>query len=130
MRGMKQEAGEPPAEVYRRHLESGLLGFQRCAGCGAAVFYPRVLCPVCGASGLTWEISSGLGVVYATTAVYRREGAPYNVVLVDLEEGFRMMSRVAGVPAEDVEIGMRVTLRVDREGDDPVPVFVPEGEDR
>ena len=79
---MNSGDSEPPAEVYRRYLESGGLGFQRCAGCGAAVFYPRVLCPVCGASGLTWEISSGLGVVYATTAVYRREGDPYNVVLV------------------------------------------------
>ena len=125
---MNSGASEPPAEVYRRYLESGGLGFQRCAGCGAAVFYPRVLCPVCGASGLTWEISSGLGVVYATTAVYRREGAPYNVVLVDLEEGFRMMSRVEGVPAERVEVGAKVTLRVDSECDDPTPVFVLRGE--
>jgi hypothetical protein len=76
------------------------------------------------------KTSSGLGVVYATTAVYRREGDPYNVILVDLEEGFRMMSRVEGVPAERVEVGARVTLRVDREGEDPVPVFVLRDEDR
>jgi len=123
---MNQETGEPPAGTYRRYLESGSLGFQRCAGCGAAVFYPRVICPVCGDDDLAWETSSGRGVVYATTAVYRRDTEPYNVVLVDLEEGFRMMSRVEGVPAERVEVGTRVSLRVDREGDDPVPVFVPE----
>jgi uncharacterized protein len=127
---MNPEAGEPPAMVYRRYLESGVLGFQRCAGCGAAVFYPRVLCPVCGGADLTWETSSGRGVVYATTAVYRRDGDPYNVVLVDLEEGFRKMSRVDGVPAERVEVGTRVMLRVEREGDDPVPVFVLADEDR
>jgi uncharacterized OB-fold protein len=130
VRGIAQEAGEPPAEVYRRHLESGVLGFQRCAACDSAVFYPRVLCPVCGGHDLGWERSSGRGVIYATTAVYRREGDPYNVVLVDLEEGFRMMSRVDGVTAEGVEVGARVRLRVDREGDDPVPVFVPGDEDR
>ncbi|MBA2535163.1 MAG: OB-fold domain-containing protein [Rubrobacter sp.] len=123
---MNREAGEPPAGVYRRYLESGSLGFQRCAECGAAVFYPRVTCPVCGGADLTWKTSSGRGIVYATTAVYRRDAEPYNVVLVDLEEGFRMMSRVEGVPAERVEVGTRVSLRVDREGDDPVPVFVPE----
>jgi uncharacterized OB-fold protein len=125
---MSPEDGGPPAEVYRRYLESGRLGFQRCAGCGAAVFYPRVLCPVCGSSDLAWETSSGRGVVYATTAVYRREDDPYNVVLVDVEEGFRMMSRVEGVPAEEVEVGARVTLRLDLTDDGPVPVFVPEGE--
>lgn len=124
MRGMKPEAGESPAGGYRRHLESGVLGFQRCAGCGAAIFYPRVICPFCGRPDPTWETSSGHGVVYATTAVYRREGDPYNVVLVDLEEGFRIMSRVEGAPAEDVEVGARVTLRVDHEGDDLIPVFV------
>ena len=100
---MNPEAGEPPAGIYRRHLESGRLGFQRCAGCGAAVFYPRVICPVCG--------------------------DPYNVVLVDLEEGFRMMSRVQGVPAEEVEVGARVTLRLEPTDDGPIPVFVPGGED-
>jgi uncharacterized protein len=126
---MNPEDGGPPAEVYRRYLESGRLGFQRCAGCRAAVIYPRVLCPVCGSADLAWETSSGRGVVYATTAVYRREGDPYNVVLVDLEEGFRMMSCIDGVPAERVEVGARVRLRVDREGDDPVPVFVPGDED-
>jgi uncharacterized OB-fold protein len=129
MPGMNPKAGEPPAGVYRRCLESGWLGFQRCAGCEAAVFYPRVICPFCGGADLTWQTSSGRGVVYATTAVYRREGDPYNVVLVDLEEGFRMMSRVEGVPAEKVEVGARVKLRVDREGDDPVPVFVLRDED-
>jgi uncharacterized protein len=128
---MNPEAGEPPAGIYRRHLESGRLGFQRCAGCGAAVFYPRVICPDCGGGPhLAWEISSGRGVVYATTAVYRREGDPYNVVLVDLEEGFRMMSRVQGVPAEEVvEVGARVTLTLEPTDDGPIPVFVPGGED-
>ena len=127
---MNSGAGEPPAAVYRRYLESGLLGFQRCAGCSTVVFYPRVVCPLCGGPDLAWQTSSGRGVVYATTAVHRRDVDPYNVVLVDLEEGFRMMSRVESVPAEDVKIGTRVRLRVDRGGDDPVPVFVPEDEDR
>jgi uncharacterized protein len=122
--GMSPEDGEPPAGVHRRYLESGRLGFQRCPGCGAAVYYPRVVCPSCGGADLAWETSSGGGVVYATTAVYTREDEPHNVVLVDLEEGFRMMSRVEGAPAEDVKIGARVTLRVDHEGDDPIPIFV------
>ena len=123
MRGMNPEAGEPPAGVHRRYLESGRLGFQRCPGCGAAVYYPRGVPLLRGCrSRLGDELERG--VVYATTAVYTREDEPHNVVLVDLEVGFRMMSRVEGAPAEEVKIGARVTLRVDHEGDDPIPIFV------
>ena len=117
---------EAPAEVYRRYLERGKLGFQHCEDCSSAVFYPRVLCPFCGVASLLWETSSGRGTVYATTTVYRRDAEPYNVALVDLDEGFRMMSRVEEVPAEEVEIGMKVTFAV-RTGDDgPVALFEPE----
>jgi uncharacterized protein len=121
---MNSEASESPAGVYRRYLEAGKLGFQRCSGCGKAVFYPRLICPVCGGADLVWEASSGRGTVYAATAVYRRDADPYNVVLVDLEEDFRMMSCIQGMPADRVEIGMKVSFRVARDGDDPIPVFV------
>jgi uncharacterized OB-fold protein len=115
-----------PAGVYRRYLEEGKLGFQRCRDCGKEIFYPRVLCPNCASDSLEWQTSGGRGTVYATTAVHRRDGEPYNVALVDLEEGFRMMSRVEGVPAEEVEVGMNVTLQVREEDDEPVAVFVVE----
>ncbi len=123
---MKPDDGAAPAEVYRRYLEAGELGFQRCTDCGVAIFYPRILCPACGGDSLEWQTSGGRGTVYATTAVYRRDAGPYNVALVDLDEGFRMMSRVGGVPAEEVKIGARVTLRIERDDDGAVPVFVPE----
>ena len=121
-------SSEAPALIYRRHLENGKLAYQRCADCSAAIFYPRVLCPMCGSRALVWRESAGRGTVYATTAVHSRERDPRNVVLVDLDEGFRMMSRVEGVPAEEVEIGARVTFEARRgEEDEPVAVFVLEG---
>lgn len=125
---MNRKNEPAPAETYHRYLEEGKLGFQLCRGCGAAVFYPRVLCPACGSGTLEWRSSSGRGTVYATTAVHRRDAEPYNVALVDLDEGFRMMSRVEGVSAKEVGIGARVVLRVRREGDEPVAVFVPDAE--
>ena len=121
----RDTAAVAPAEVYRRYLEGGALGFQRCRDCSSAVFYPRVLCPVCGSISLEWRTSGGRGVVYAATGVYRRDGEPYNVALVDLEEGFRMMSRVEDVPAEEVSIGLRVRFEVCEEDDGSVAVFVP-----
>ena len=119
---------EAPAVTYRRHLENGKLGYQRCADCSAAVFYPRVLCPICGSGALEWRESAGRGTVYATTAIYSRDRDPRNVVLVDLDEGFRTMSRIEGVPAEEVEVGARVRFEVRRGGEvEPVAVFVQEG---
>jgi uncharacterized protein len=118
-------SAEAPGVIYQRHLQNGKLAYQRCADCSAAVFYPRVLCPVCGSGALEWRESAGRGTVYATTAVYSRNRDPHSVVLVDLDEGFRMMSRVEGVPAEEVEIGMRVRFEVRQgEEDEPVAVFV------
>jgi uncharacterized protein len=122
---LSQDVTLAPAITFRRYLENGKLGYQRCADCSAAVFYPRVLCPVCGSGALEWRESAGRGTVYATTAVHSRNRDPRNVVLVDLDEGFRMMSQVEGVPAEEVEIGTRVRFEV-RQGDEPVAVFVRE----
>ena len=122
------ELGRPeaPASAYRRYLDAGQLGFQRCGDCGAAVFYPRMVCPFCGGEDLRWQTSGGRGTVYATTAIYHRDREPHNVVLVDLDEGFRMMARVEGVPAERVEAGMRVIFEVRWEDGEPVAVFTPE----
>ena len=105
-----------PAAVYAEHCRRGELAYQVGPG-GAAVFYPR--------AGLEWRVSAGLGTVYATTIVHRRGEDPYNVALIDLDEGFRMMSRVEGLPPEDVRIGMRVRVRFVDDGEDhPLPVFV------
>lgn len=103
---------EAPARAFARYLAAGQLAFQRCAACAATIFYPRVLCPVCGATDLRWETSSGRGTVYATTTLHPRGEASYNVALIDLREGFRMMSRVEGVAPAEVRIGMDVQLKV------------------
>ena len=121
---MKELREEAPARVYARYLESGKLAFQRCEDCESSVFYPRVLCPICGGTSFEWRESGGRGTVYATTAIHHRDREPHNVALVDLDEGFRMMSRVEGVAAEEVEVGTRVTFEVRQEEDGPVAVFV------
>ena len=76
------------------------------------MFYPRVLCPFTGSDQLEWRISKGLGTVYATTVVHPAEGKPFNVALIDCDEGFRLMSRVEDIAPEQVRIGQRVRFRV------------------
>ena len=106
---------ESPLAVYQAHLEKGELAYQWSPEARKAVFYPRVICPFTGSDRLEWRVSAGLGTVYATTVVHpAREGAPYNVALIDCDEGFRLMSRVEDLPPEAVRIGMRVKFRVHR----------------
>ncbi|MBB3178742.1 Zn-ribbon domain-containing OB-fold protein [Variovorax sp. Sphag1AA] len=118
------EPVESPLAIYRRHLGRGELAYQYDPVSGRAVFYPRVA--EAGRSGLEWRISRGLGSVYATTAIGTRDGGEYNVALIDLDEGFRMMSRVEGLPANEVRIGTRVQVRMRAsESDGVLPVFDP-----
>ena len=126
---MPQPASPPgPEHVYKDKLARGSFEIQKCAGCGNHVFYPRVLCPHCGADKLGWVAASGAGTIYSTTVVRRKpeSGGDYNVVLVDLAEGPRMMSRVAGLEPTAVKIGMKVKARIAKDGDAPVVEFTQE----
>ncbi|MGP3791540.1 Zn-ribbon domain-containing OB-fold protein [Pseudomonas sp. B392_1p] len=116
-----------PESDYQRFLAEGRFMLQRSRQTGAYVFYPRVAGPGTGSTDLEWVEASGRGVVYSTTVVRQRPPTPnYNVALIDLEEGVRMMSRVEGIAPEEVRIGMAVRAKV--AGDDPaaaVLVFEP-----
>lgn len=103
-----------PEQTYKDKLAQGSFEIQKCAGCGRHVFYPRVVCPHCGSDKLGWVAASGHGVVYSTTVVRRKPeaGGDYNVALIDLAEGPRMMSRVVGVEPTAVKIGMKVRARI------------------
>lgn len=115
-----------PEKEYLHHLAQGVFKIQRSRSTGQHVFYPRVAAPVTGETDLEWVEPSGRGVVYAVTVLHQRPPAqPYNVVLVDLAEGPRMMSRVDGVAPEAVHIGMAVQARVIEEDGKPLVVFVP-----
>jgi uncharacterized OB-fold protein len=121
------ETSASPLAAYIAFLERGELAYQFSSSANAAIFYPRVIAPGTGEADLEWRVSKGLGTVHATTVVHQQKGEPYNVALIDIDEGFRMMSRVEDIAPAAVKIGMRVKFRVHRrEGDDPpYPVFTP-----
>jgi len=116
-----------PDATYFAHLAAKDWRIQKCRGCGVHVFQPRILCPACGGDALDWVAPSGSGTVHSTTVVRRRpqEGGDYNVALIDLAEGVRMMSRVEGIAPADVRIGMGVTARLAEQDGDTVVVFDP-----
>jgi uncharacterized protein len=99
---------------HQAALDEGRFLIQRCEACTRHVYFPRELCPHCGSERLAWVAPQGSGTVHAVTTVRRKPdaGGDYNVSLVDLDEGVRLMSRVEGVPPSDVKIGQRVRARV------------------
>jgi uncharacterized OB-fold protein len=97
---------------------------QKSRSTGGYVFYPRVAEPGTGATDLEWVPACGRGTVYSTTTIRQKPPAPnYNVALIALEEGPRMMSRVDGIAPEAVRIGMAVTARIVNEGEQALVVF-------
>ena len=114
-----------PEAHWRAALDEGRFLIQRSVESGKFVFPPRIAAPGSG-EALEWVEASGLGTVYSVTIIGRKPPAPdYNVVLVDLDEGVRMMSRVEGLQPDDVRIGMRVSARIIREDDQALVVFDP-----
>lgn len=119
-------AATGPQARYFASLAEGRFEIQRCDACMGCQFFPRTLCMHCGATDLHWLRPSGRGTVYSTSVVRRKPeaGGDYNVALIDLEEGVRLMSRVAGMDPQAVSIGMAVQARVHQDADQPRVVFV------
>ncbi len=99
--------------------------FQRCAGCGATQYFRRAFCASCGATDLQEHRASGEGTVYAISLVCRaatpetKAHVPYNIVLIDTDEGFRMMAH----GDNDLAIGDRVSARFVQFAGRLVPCF-------
>lgn len=113
-----------PEQEFFDHLAQGKFMLQRSRSSGKCFFYPRVAEPVTGARDLEWVEASGRGTVHATTVVrVKPPQQPYNVVLVDLEEGPRVMSRVEGMAPDAVYIGMKVQARIGAQDERPLLLF-------
>lgn len=103
-----------PDDYYRAQLKAGRIMLQRSRSTGAVFFYPRICAPGTGTTDLEWIEASGLGTVYSTTTIRQRpeKGGDYNLALIDLDEGPRIMSRVEGIEPDRVRIGMRVKAHI------------------
>ncbi len=123
-----------PEAKFMELLREGRFMIQRARNSGNYIFYPRTMEPETGDTDLEWVEASGEGTVYATTVVRRPEkrGGNYNLALIDLAEGPRMMSRVEGCDPDDVKIGIAVKARVEvpafgkyKDSEQPIVVFYP-----
>ncbi len=101
-----------PGADYADRLGAGEIAFQHCERCGESVFFPRVLCPGCGSTRLSWRRSEGAGTVYSATTVHARDQDPYTVGLIDLDEGIRLMTWIDDAEPDVPPIGQPVVVSV------------------
>lgn len=119
-----------PRAIYEEHARNRRLAYQYSPDLDRAVFYPRIACPFGGTAPLEWRVSAGRGTLHALSMVHPAKGEAYSVALVDLDEGFRMMSTVRGATGDLSEIGRRVMLAFEEpavDGGIPRAVFDWEG---
>ncbi len=98
-------------------VERHELVFEKCKGCGNWIHPPRPMCPRCHSLEKEWAPSTGKGTIYSWVT-YRESPhpgfkAPYSVVLVELEEGMRLVSNMVDIKPEEISIGMPVEVVFD-----------------
>lgn len=98
-----------------------------CGGCGRSFFSPQVACPRCLSEDWSYEASSGRGVVYSATIVHRAPypgfEVPYELAMIDLEEGWTMLGNIVGTDGRATPIGAPVAVDWLEAGEVVLPVF-------
>ena len=108
----------PTLGTLHRHqaaLDQGKFWIQQCKSCHKHIYFPREICPHCGSDAVEFVAPTGLGTVYAVTTVRRKpaDGGDYNVSLIDLDEGPRLMSTITNLAPDLVKIDQRVKAHVE-----------------
>jgi uncharacterized OB-fold protein len=120
------------SEAYWQGLKRGQILLQHCLDCGHLQVYQESICRSCTSERLEHRAASGRGKIHSFSVVYRAPGpafkndTPYAVILVELEEGVRMISSMVECPVEDVAFDMPVELVCDPVAEDVMlPRFRP-----
>jgi uncharacterized protein len=107
------------AADFYRFCKQHELRFQRCTECGAWRHIPRDMCAKCGSFKWEWARSSGRGKVFSWTTATQpmmpqfADQVPYSPVIVELDEGVRMVTWLTGVKPEELKLGMLVEVAFD-----------------
>jgi uncharacterized OB-fold protein len=99
---------------YWDALKNRRLDLLKCTKCGSLRTLPHRYCPKCGNDAAEWTTVSGRGTVWSIGIFHQvyfegfRDEVPYNVAVIELDEGPRIYSNIVGTPNGDIRIGDRV----------------------
>lgn len=116
---------------YWEGCARGELRFTRCRSCGASLADAPRVCHRCWSTDLVWQVSGGRGTVYSWTVVWRPQTpafvVPYVPAIIELAEGFHLLSAVIGCRVDEVREGLEVAAEFHPCGDDQfLPYFRPD----
>jgi uncharacterized OB-fold protein len=115
----------PETEAFWAAANQGSLLLGHCSGCGQFHYYPRPVCPLCGAEGATTVPASGHGTVYSYS-IMRKAEVPYTIAYVELDEGVKVLTNLVDIDMDDIAIGAEVQLRFIASLDgQSIPCFAP-----
>jgi len=103
-------------DFYRECARQGRLVFQRCQECGTFRHPPRILCAECASDRVSWVPSTGRGTIFSWTVTHQAphpafaSQVPYAVVVVELEEGVRIVSGLRDLAPEHLELDLPVEV--------------------
>jgi uncharacterized OB-fold protein len=107
----------------------GELMLQRCRSCGAFMWPVRARCVECFSGDVEWEAASGRAELYSFVVVHQRYSGfkePYVLATVQTPEGVRFNTSIIGADADELSIGMRLTVVFEQVSDVVVvPKFEP-----
>ncbi len=120
-------------QAFWKACDESRLTYQQCPACKSVQTFPRARCAACGESTIEWKDSTGVGAVLSFTEVHRGPSAafkpdqPYLLAIIEMDEGFRLMTNIRHCPTERVRIGMRVRIAFEPRGDEgrQIPIAEP-----
>ncbi|MCU1673663.1 MAG: hypothetical protein JWN77_1776 [Frankiales bacterium] len=118
----------PLTEPYWAGLTEGELRHQVCGACSNVWLPAREECPRCLSEDVAWQASSGRGRLISWVVYHQAshpafaDRVPYNVAVVELDEGARLITNVLG-PLEELAIERPVVLQIEQEAGFSVPRF-------
>ncbi len=102
-------------------LARGELRLQRCSACSTWRHPPRLRCAHCGSHDVTWDPATGRGRVYSWTVTHRAVDPaftpPYAILVVELEEGPRLVGNLRGLEPSELVLDLPVVVEIEHASD-------------
>ena len=119
------------APFFQAARENKLV-IQRCTNCGTYAWPHREICAECLGEDLEWAEASGRGTVHSFGVMHRvyhpafAGDVPYNLTVVELEEGPRVNTNLIDIDNEAIEVGQAVEIAFTKVDDGAyLPLFRP-----